>query len=155
MRQTRIERYTWVFYLGFAFCIISALFGVWSVTWPAIEATQSGQPLPGSWTWPLIILADVVMIGIFGTLFLILLAQASVILSDEGISQWRLFRRVFVRWSDVQALEITSGNMRFVTSNNRIELATYQFKDPDVLIDFIRTHLPDTLTGKSRVPTNE
>ena len=138
----------WILFLSTAFLLGSALFIGWFITYPAIDAAQSGQPLPADWTWTNIILVDcalacVTLIGHWHPW-----VELRTEFTDEYVSRPSLFGLKIMRWdgitqvlvkmvSGVQIIELWSGN-------RRIKINPLYYKDSEELIAVIRRYAPTT-----------
>jgi hypothetical protein len=66
-----------------------------------------------------------------------LFSHARIELAENGISQWRMTNRVFLRWDEIREIETRLGIRILKSPKDVIEIHLDDFKQPGELIDYI------------------
>ncbi|HWT02770.1 MAG TPA: hypothetical protein VN256_21155 [Pyrinomonadaceae bacterium] len=120
----------------------------YTITWPAIKVTQLGQPLFGGWTWPTIIVANVVAVFIAVGLGSIPLNELRTVFTDEGIKVPGLWRTRFMRWEDivyVDGVSVRSLVLKFTSSDQSVAINKTYYLDQNELMSVVQSHLPESI----------
>lgn len=145
MQEIHLKRTWWVFALFAVASLGFAFAGIYAITWPAVEATQLGQPLARSWSWPAVLVADVAMIIMAIALSNIPLSQLRTAFSDKGIKMPGLLRSKFIAWDDISRLEGTSSRstlLKITGSDQSIIINKFYYQRPDELTSLLQAHAP-------------
>lgn len=134
------------------FCLIftSAMGGgMWAITWPAIVAWHRHQPVPGGWNFASIIVANLLMLGLFGFMCGSAICDVWITFTETSIAQRTLAGRVkTITWHEVQRIEYTEPVITIRSATQAIAINT-SFFDRKELALLIQSHVPaHTLPGR-------
>lgn len=144
--QIQIERSWWqVVLVVFIFFMVLTLPLIWLITHQALEASSAGKPLPGGWTWPSVIIFDILVLLVSLSLVWIPIKDILTLFTEKGIKQpsWFGLRHHYLKWSEVKYLDGTRSTIRIISPNQTIQLNILLFKRPKEVLDEIRKRIPN------------
>ncbi len=143
MQQIFLRRYWWPGIVVTGFFGLIGLLMLWDVTSMAILAWQAGEPLPEDWTWPRVIIFDLVFGGLVFYICWLPWADLLTVFTDEGIKKPRLFRSpLFLRWGDVRRVADAGWVIKLEAADQCIRINSVVFKEPEKLIAEIEARVP-------------
>ena len=151
-KPTRIHlaRNWWTAYLSFPLFIGGMLFVIWTKTWPAIKAAESGQALPDGSTWLQILTLDLICLLLALLWCIGVLAQLLTVFTDEGIWRPKLFGSTFIRWPDVTSVKGWNRQVLELESRGqKIKINKIYYKEIDKLTSLVQEHLSSGTRGLS------
>jgi hypothetical protein len=147
MQEIYLKRNWWLVFLFAPILAGGAVFCLYATTWPAIKATQMGKPMLGGWSWPTVLIADVVILFLFGGVFFGLLFQLRIAFTTEGVRAPGIFKSKLMLWADVayvDGISVRSHLLRLTDSKQSIIINKHYYQEPDKLMAFIAQRLPQS-----------
>lgn len=147
MQEIYLKKNWWLVYLFGPILAVMAGFCIYVTTWPAIKATRMGQPLPATWSWPTILIADVAILLLFGSLLFHLLSQLRIAFTNAGIKMPGIFKTKFMRWHEVayvDGVSVGSSLLKLTDSKQSIIINKFYYQEPDKLMSLITERLPES-----------
>lgn len=141
-----IAKNWWILFLFSAFFLGSSLFMSWIITYPAIQAAQSGQPPPADWSWTSIIVVDCVLACVTLVGHWYPWAELRTEFTEEGISRPILFGHRMMLWNTVTRVGVlVSSGVNIIeiwSGKHRVKINPLYYKDSDKLFAVIREYAP-------------
>jgi len=136
-----------VLFTAMALCIIGA------VTSLGVRSVLEQHPMAGDWTWPTIILADLLTFTMTAYLCSEPLVQLRTRFTDEGIIRQRWFQPHSMRWQDVQEVDDSFvNNVKVVSETHTISINLYLFKEPSEVLQIIKTRVrPEAVLSDEQI----
>lgn len=147
MQEIYLKRNWWIAFLFGTVLAGMAGFCLYVITWPALKAARLGQPLPPTWSWPAIVIVDVGIILLHGSLFFHLLFQLQMVFTKEGVRMPGIFKSKFMRWADVayvDGVSIRSSLLKLTDSKQSIIINKLYYQEPEKLMALVTERLPES-----------